>query len=304
VKERCDRCGFFNHSAKDCYTSQETIDRFKGSRGNNNQQQQRAPQEHQDRKRKRDSDGRSFSQYLTRIFRAKTLKDAAADYFVYADSAAERNVLTAPLIEHFVDNVNVEMSNSNASAKVQFGAGEPIRASGIANFGIMKDTLVLDDSRVHPSTNLLSLPQLDKEGYKMIISNGTIDYFKSDTEIRVYGKGSFMTSHLQDGLYSTSVEDILKAFPSSTSSSSTTPTGTETDGSRRSGCIPSETKIYSMLASNDVGCVDDVDDDDDTHLSLTSKVTAVNKVTQARGGTGHFAIVTQIDLLKLQNTGL
>ena len=148
--------------------------------------------------------------YVARIFNAEEIKSAAT---IYADTGAERNILTSDFVDRYRQHVQRTNSGRAADAEavpIQFGAGQPVRPISVVNFGLMHGSQVLQRSQTTESTNLLSLSSLDDMGVKMLISGGKIHYFPPGTQLQDTAD-PIMTSTREGGLYATKPTDVLRA---------------------------------------------------------------------------------------------
>ena len=147
--------------------------------------------------------------YVARVFNAEA---STSNSSIYADTGAERNILTSDFVDRYRQHIQRPAGGRNATdaVSIQFGTGSPIRPVSVVDFGLMQSSQVLQSSQTAESANLLSLSTLDDLGVKMVISNGQIHYFPPGTTIQTT-TDPIMQSVREGGLYATKPADVLKA---------------------------------------------------------------------------------------------
>ena len=212
----CGRCRFRGHTAETCRTTTERAEENRRKRageaagGQDNEAASKRPfqQAHDMSKSEMTRMKPAFKQaakhtYVARVYSAQ-VPDTAG--FVYADSGAERNILTAQFANQHEKSVSYSRGQPNT--KIQFGTGQPVQPQAVADFGLMKDSMVIGNTNA--STNLMSLSALDDLGIKMVIAKGQIHYFSPSTNISV-DADPLLDSFRVGGLYATRPSDIIRA---------------------------------------------------------------------------------------------
>ena len=287
-KHPCGKCGFYSHTTDKCRSKPETIKNYQRKKQRNSQLQgvrwggQKKGKHATDGDDDSDGDSSVSRSYVTRVFHTKSIDKTQFLDYIFADSAAERNILTSEFVEHHYRGIKDLDEDVSSSPAVQFGSGPALTPVATGSFGLMTDSLILDDPSVHPSTNLLSLPQLDTAGYKMVVAGGRISYFHPDVPITAEGK-AFMRSQLVDGLYRTSASDVLNAARSLPATPSTTKKSSTSQALKSSSMDPELTFTYTI-------CNSASDDDRRLSLALPCKAKTITNRLRQTGLQWHRAL--------------